>query len=106
MPNALPCLIIGAGATEYQPPDVNNPCVFVILTDIAGAFQNAWFYVTGPMQNQILAAALCAISTGNQVIAVVDPLDDGGGNGHGTQRPHTPQCYEIDVVTQPLSRPF
>lgn len=98
MPETYTCTIVSAGASEYTVEDVPDSAIWVGLTDLAGSFQTQWFYATGDMQNQILAVALSAISTGRQVIAVLDPPDAGDG------KPRPPQCYELDVITVPQAR--
>jgi hypothetical protein len=69
--------------------------VVVQLTDTASspAFSNVWFFAAQGYQNQILAAALAAISTGSQVSAFVDPPAAGANSGSPPTR-----LYNLYVI--------
>ncbi|MGA7316237.1 MAG: hypothetical protein WBX22_19960 [Silvibacterium sp.] len=65
------CTVIGAQA------DSSGPTVSIGLTDTAGAFANTFFPVAAGMPREMLAIALAAISTGSQVLVVLDPTTSG-----------------------------
>lgn len=77
------CTVDQAGATAGDmldgPPDASyDPGgLYVILTDVGGAFQKQFFYFHKSVPREMLAVALTAISTERQVGAiVVQPTPD------------------------------
>lgn len=83
MPTNLPppyrlCTVDQAGAYAGDvldgPPDASyNPGgLYVILTDVGGAFEKQFFYFDKAWPREMLAVALAAISTQRQVGAIVD----------------------------------
>lgn len=65
------CNVIGVQA------DSSGPRISIGLNDTGGAFVNTFFPVAAPMPREMLAIALAAISTGSQVMAVLDPATSG-----------------------------
>jgi hypothetical protein len=82
-PAYQPCTVDGAGAYAGDsgrdgPPDVNyDPGgLYVILTDVGGAFKKQFFYFDragNAWPREMLSVALTAISTKREVGAIVDP---------------------------------
>ncbi len=95
MPTPFTCMITRAGPAANNAGETTAPVVFVQMTDASQPpqFQTVWFYAAQGYQNQILAAALTAISTQSQVWAFVDPPAAGANSGS----PPT-QLYNLYVV--------
>jgi hypothetical protein len=91
MPKLFTCTVDGAGASVGNETDINPNSCYLILTDLGGTFQKTSFNASDPIQSQMLAVALAAISTQNQVSALLDPPDDGGG------KPRPLQCYDVAI---------
>ena len=47
------------------------------LTDLGGAFTNKWFTTINLTKKEMLATALTALATGQELWVAVDPLDAG-----------------------------
>jgi hypothetical protein len=93
MPNFI-CAVDRAGISIIQPdPDTPANPVLLTLTDTGGTFSKTDFVASNPIQKEMLAVALTAISTQNQVFVVADSPENGGGG-----RPHTPACAEIRII--------
>ena len=92
----LTCTVTEAGpsvtgnSTLFLKVNTGQPPIIVIgLTDTAGSFSRQQFSVPGNCQNEMLAVALAAISTGKQVVAQVDTPAAGT----------LAQCYSLYLQT-------
>jgi hypothetical protein len=91
------CTVDRAGATSADfDRDNPGPYYILILTDTADppAFWQTLFIPDQPVQDQMLATALTAISTGRQVRGWLDlPYFDPMGGG-----PQPGACHTLEVV--------
>jgi hypothetical protein len=76
-----------AGTNSQTPPSSQTS---LFLTDVAGSFTNTRFVAVDEAKREILAVALTAVSTYNQVNAVVDAPATAGTS--------EPNCYELSVL--------
>ncbi len=91
MPKLFTCTVDGAGASVGNETDINPNSCYLVLTDSAGTFQKTAFNASAPIQSQMLAVALAAISTQNQVSALLDPPDP------TAVKPVPLQCYDVAI---------
>jgi hypothetical protein len=85
------CSIDRAGMSALGERDRPEPNVILILTDTATppAFQHEWFTPDASIQDQVLAVALTAISTGRRVRGLLE-LPEGPTE--------TSLCFALEVV--------
>lgn len=91
MPKYFTCTVDGAGVSVEPVTDTPANPVYLYLTDSGGTFQKQQFYATDSARREMLAVGLAAISTQNQVRALLDPPDPANDR--------IPlQCYELTVA--------